>query len=277
VLDLGASAFSTLTNTLSIIAGTYTFHYYDEVNGAAPITLSAPIAVGDIAIPFGETFTPGQLMQIEQEIVQVTGTNTDGSSIVTRGAQGTTAAAHVTGLPAYQLGENVVTVPFIRNFFGSPASGDWQYSVALPDVRLASAELYMTNVLGDGAVTVNPYTGTIDSGLRTLAGGQYSFQISGYLAIQTGAAPAVIVDADRSVRDIYGIVNTAPAGAAIVLQINVNGASYATVQVPAGATISNVQGGFGLPALRAGDILSLNITGVGTTVPGSDLTLVMRL
>jgi hypothetical protein len=79
------------------------------------------------------------------------------------------------------------------------------------------------------------------------------------------------------VRDIYAIVNTAPAGAAIVLQINVNGASYASVQIPAGATISNVRNGFGMPALRAGDLLSLNITGVGTTVPGSDLTLVLRL
>ncbi len=280
-LDLGATAFSTLVNTLSIIAGTYTFHYYDEVNGAAPIILSAPIAATDTGIPFGTAFTPGQLVQIAQEIVEVTGTNTDGSSMVTRGAQGTTAAAYVTPLPpAYPLGENVVIVPFIKNFFGSPASGDWQYSVALPNVRLASAELYMTNSLGDGAVTVNPYTGTIDSGLRTLAGGQYSFQISGYLAIQTSAAPAVIVDADRSVRDIYAIVGTAPTGAAIVLQINRNGAPYASVQIPSttpGTTISNIQGGFGLPALRAGDLLSLNITGVGTTVPGSDLTLVMRL
>jgi hypothetical protein len=113
--------------------------------------------------------------------------------------------------------------------------------------------------------------------LRTLGGGQYSFQITGYLAIQTRAAPAVIVDSDRSVRDIYGIVGTAPAGAAIILQINRNGAAYATVQIPAGATTSNVFGGFGLPPLRSGDLLSLNITGVGTTVPGSDLTLVMRL
>ncbi len=164
VVDLGASAFTSLVNTLSIVAGTYTFHYYDEVNGAAPIILSSPIAAVDTGILFGESFTPGSLVQIEQELVEVTATNTDGSSIVTRGAQGTPAAAHATALPAYQLGENVVIVPFIKNFFGSPASGDWQYKVALPSVRLASAELYMTNVLGDGAVTVNPYTGTIDSG-----------------------------------------------------------------------------------------------------------------
>jgi len=184
---------------------------------------------------------------------------------------------HALPLSAYQLGETVVIVPFIKSFFGSPASGDWRYSVALPNVRLASAELYMTNALGDGATTANPYTGSIDSGLRTLAGGQYSFQITGYLAIQTNAAPAVIVDADRSVRDIYGIVGTAPTGAAIVLQINRNGAAYASVQVADGAVISSVANGFGLPALRAGDILSLKVTAVGTTVPGSDLTLVVRL
>jgi hypothetical protein len=38
-----------------------------------------------------------------------------------------------------------------------------------------------------------------------------------------------------------------------------------------------VTGGFGLPALRAGDLLSLDVTGVGTTNPGSDLTFILRL
>jgi len=277
VLDLGASAFGTLVNTFSIIAGTYTLHYYDEVNGVAPFALSAPISETDSGIAFGATFAPGVLMQIEQEIVQVTGTNPDSSSIVVRGAQGTSAVDHAIPVSAFQLSESVAIVPFIKGFFGSPASGDWKYSITLPDVRLASAELYMTNALGSGAVAVNPYTATVDSGLRTLGGGQYSFQITGYLAIQTNAAPGVIVDSDRSVRDCYGVVGTPPAGAAIVLQINRNGAPYVSVQIPAGATTSNVFGGFGLPALRAGDLLSLNVTGVGTTVPGSDLTIVMRL
>jgi hypothetical protein len=274
---MGAVAFSSLVNTVSITAGTYSFYFYDEVNGAPPISTTAAIAATDTSIAFGQTFVPGQFVQIEQEIVEVTGTNPDGSSVVTRGAQSTTAAAHAAGVSAYILSEKVAIVPFIRNFFGGPASGEWRSSVALPNVRLASAQLYMTNALGDGAVTANSYTGTVDSGLRTLAGGQYSFQITGYLAIQTNAAPAVIVDADRSVRDIYGIAGTAPTGAAISLQINRNGTAYATVQIPAGATISNVVGGFGLPALRAGDLLSLDIGGVGTTVPGSDLTLVIRL
>jgi hypothetical protein len=277
VLNLAAIAFADLINTTSIIAGTYTFHYYDEVNGVAPFAPASPIAATDTGIAFGATVEADTFLQIEQEVVQVTGTNSDGTSIVTRGVQGTTAAAHLLPITAFQLNQSVLIVPFIKSFFGSPASGDWKYSVTLPDVRLAGVELYMTNALGAGAVAVNSYTQTIDSGLRTLGGGQYSFQITGYLAIQTNAAPNIVVDSDRSVRDIYGMVLTAPTGAPIVLQINRNGAAYVTAQIPAGATLSNVVGGFGLPALRSGDILSLNITGVGTSIPGSDLTLVMRL
>lgn len=163
------------------------------------------------------------------------------------------------------------------------ASGDWQYSVELPDVRLASAELYMINSLGTGPSTANQYTGTIDSGLRALAGGQYSFQITGYLAIQTGAAPNVIVDSDQSVRDMYAIVRLPSQGAPITVQLNRNGNAYATLQFALNAatnmsaTTSGVVGGFGLPALRAGDQLSLDVTGVGTTTPGSDLSVIMRL
>ena len=100
----------------------------------------------------------------------------------------------------------------------------------------------MTNALGDGAVTVNSYTGTIDSGLRTLAGGQYSFQISGYLAIQTNAAPAVIVDADRSVRDIYGIVTRLPPGRRSFCRSTATAPLMRRCRFAAGATISNVVG-----------------------------------
>jgi hypothetical protein len=50
-----------------------------------------------------------------------------------------------------------------------------------------------------------------------------------------------------------------------------------TVQFDPGATTSSLVNGFGLPPLRAGDQLSLDVSGVGTTNPGSDLTVIMRL
>ncbi len=276
VLNLGAIAFASLTNTRGIVAGTYRFHLYDEVNGAS-IAVPAAIATADATIALGPTVTPGSLWQIDQEIVAVTANHTDGTATVTRGVQGSVAADHGLPVTAYPLSEKVLVVPFVRNFFGSPASGDWEFNVALPGARVASIELYMTNALGDGPATTNLYTVTIDEGLRTLAGGQFSFQISGYLAIQTSAAPVVIVDADRAVRDVYAIVGTAPTGAPVQLQINRNGSSYVSLQIGAAATISNVVGGFGLPPLRSGDHLTLDIAGVGASVPGSDLTVIMRL
>jgi hypothetical protein len=170
-----------------------------------------------------------------------------------------------------------VIVPFVKTFFGSPASGNWRYSVNLPNVRLAGADLFMTNSLGNGPKSSNTYTNTVDSGLRTMAGGQFSFQVSGYLALQENAAPVVIVDADRSVLDMFAIVRTASAGASIKLQIYRNAVLYATLECAPGATASNVLSGFGLPALRSGDQLSLTIASVGTTIPGSDLSVILRL
>ncbi len=274
-IDLAGIGFSSFVNTGGIVAGTYTFHYFDELKSTA-IALSAPVGATDTSIHFGSAITSGTLVQIGSEIV-VAGTTASGVTAVTRAVHGTTAAAYLITVPAYPLTDKVVIVPFIREFFGSPASGDWNYSVELPGVRLASAELYMTNSLGDGPVTINPYTATIDGGLRTLAGGQYTFQITGYLALQTGAAPNIIVDNAVSIRDIYAVLRGPSTGAGVTLEINRNGAPYAAVSFDPGATTSHVVDGFPLPPLAAGDQLSLDVTGVGTTTPGNDLTLVIRL
>jgi hypothetical protein len=276
-LDFTAVAFNTLVNTTSVIAGTFSAFCYDEVNGAAPVAVSAAIATTDQTILFAAAVAPGALLQIDREVLLAASTDSGGNTSVRRGIQGTTAAAHLAGALAYPLEEKIVIVPFVKGYFGTPAGGDWKYTLELPDVRVSSVELFMTNALGNGAVSVNPYTTTNDNGLRTNGGGQFSFQITGYLAIQTGAAPLVIVDADQSVRDMYAVLITPSSGAGVTLQLNQNSAAYATLQFAAGATVSNVVSGFGLPPLRAGDQLSLDVDGVGTTNPGSDLTVIMRL
>jgi len=275
-IDLAGIAFTSLKNTTSIVAGTYTFHYYDEINGSTT-SLSAAVGAADETIQFSAPPAVGTLVQIDQEIILIGNKNSTAAGAVTRGVQSTTAAGHAATAPVYPLSEKVLIVPFIKNFFGSPASGDWNYAVELPDVRLASIELYMTNAFGAGAVGVNQYTGTNDQGLRTLAGGQYSFQITGYLAVQTGAAPNIIVDSARSIGDIYAVLRGSSSGAGVTLELNLNGQPYATVQFDPGTTTSYVVDGFGLPPLTAGDQLSLDVTGVGTSNPGSDLTVIVRL
>ena len=276
-LNLGAVSFPNLVNTTSVIGGTYRFHFYDEINGATPVALNAPVGPSDTAIELGIAVAAGAFIQIDGEVILAGATDDGGNTTVRRGMHGTIPASHTAGAQVYALGEKVAIVPFVKNFFGSPLSGDWKYSLQLPGVRVASAELFMTNSLGDGAVSAISLTDSDDNGLRTLGGGQFSFQIAGYLAIQTGAAPDVIVDAERVVGDIYAVLRTPSSGAGVTLQLNLNGSVYTTVQFDPGVTTSTVVDGFGLPILHAGDQLSLDVIGVGTTNPGSDLTLVMRL
>jgi hypothetical protein len=274
-VGMSGIAFGSLQNTTGIVAGTYTFHYYDELSGA-PVAMGAPLSAAETSAVFASPVTAGTLLQIGQEILQ-TGETAGGVTAVTRAMHSTTADDHPIFELAWPLTDKVVIVPFIRNFFGTPASGEWRGTVDLPDVRIASAELYMTNSFGAGAVTVAPFTGTIDQGLRTLAGGQFSFQITGYLAVQSGAAPDIIVDSARAIRDIYAVLRGPSSGSGVTLELNVNGQPYATVQFDPGAPTSYVTQGFGLPPLSPGDRLSLDVTGVGTANPGSDLTVIVRL
>jgi hypothetical protein len=276
-IDLGGIGFTSLANTRSIIGATYRFHLYDEINGAPPIALSGAVAPEDTAVRFASAVASGSLIQIDSEVLVAGDTDSGGNTSVQRGTQATAAAAHLATAYAYGLTDKAFIVPFVKNFFGSPASGDWKYTIQLPGVRVAAVEMFLTNSLGDGAASTVCLTSSDDYGLRTLAGGQYSFQIAGYLAIQTGAAPNVIVDANRVVGSIYAILRTPSGGAGVTLQLNLNGAPYTTVQFDPGAAVSNTVDGFGLPMLHAGDQISLDVVGVGTTNPGSDLTLVMIL
>jgi hypothetical protein len=285
-IDLGAIGFGGALNTTSITGGTYKFHLYDEINGAPPVALSAPVAATDTAIRAATPPASGAYIQIDGEVMLAGATDSGGNTTVQRGIHQTVAAAHALTSPIYLLTEKVIVVPFVKNFFGTPVSGNWKYSMQIPAVRIASAELFMTNSLGDGAVASIPLTDSNDNGLRTLAGGQYSFQVTGYLAYQTGAAPNVVVDATRVVGSIYGVLRSPSTGAGVTLQLNVNSVPYATVQfnawdgqasTKAAACISGIVDGFGLPTLHPGDQISLDVVGVGTTNPGSDLTLVMLL
>ena len=275
VLDLGAISFPSLLNTRSITSGTYKFHYYDEIEGAPPTVLSTGLPLSATTMAFSVAVDPGKAVQIDGEVI-VAGTTSGGITTIQRGMYGTTAATHTSGSLIYQLDEKVAIVPFAKGFFGSPAAGDWKYSLELPNVRLATVELFLTNALGNGAISTLPLTTFVDNGLRSLGGWQYSFQISGYLALQAGAAPSIVVDADRAVRDLFGLLGTAATGSGVTIQINRNSTPYATVQFDPGSTTSITTPGFGLHALRAGDILSMDVTGVGTTNPGSDLSLVIR-
>src|SRR5262249_40361171 len=156
----------------------------------------------------------------------------------TRGAQGTTAVSHVAQIPVYSLLNRTLVAPFPPMFFGSPYAGSWTFPIAMPGVRIAAAEVSVTNSMGPSPIARIGLASNTDFGLRTLSGGQYSLQVDGFLAVDESAVPAVVMEAAHAVRDVFAILGTA-ADASVQLQLNLNGSAYCSLEFGPGMTVSN--------------------------------------
>jgi hypothetical protein len=147
----------------------------------------------------------------------------------------------------------------------------------MPDVRIASAELFVTNAKGNSETVGACLTQTVDRGLRTLSGGQFSMQVAGFLTIDSAAAPDLFVESSHSVRDVFAILKRAPEGGDVDVDIKVDGELYGSLTIANGQILSDALSGVNLPPLLVGSRLSLEVTAVGLDNPGSDLTVVIRL
>lgn len=279
-VTIAGIGFTSLTNTASITAGTFTLQYWDEFNNPTSFSLACDITAdaGDAGLS-GPTIPNGTLVQVDSELVLVTGTSANNYT-VTRGAYGTQPAAHTANTPAYPLEADVAVLPFVPHLFGTPASGEYSYTLSLPHTRIAASELFVTNAFGNSPACQTAVTNTTDEGLRTLTGGQITIQIQGNIAIQTAAAPPFVVDTERAIRDIYAVAGQAPSGGAVVLNVTVNGSALCQLTIADGAAISNVVNGFGLAPLQEQAQVNVDITSVpgGTNdVSARDLTVTIRL
>jgi hypothetical protein len=282
-IELTGLGFEDLTNTRTVSAGTLSIHYWAELASPSQVLLSQAAGAEDPVIhlcaPGGAQ--PGSLIQIDAEILKVTEVLNGGTEYsVNRGWHGSLAEAHASDTPVYHLDWKVFILPFPRDFFGSPASGNYSFPIYLPDARIASAELVVTNMRGNSEPSQACFTITTDCGLRTLSGGQLSIQVEGYLAIQSNVAPPLIIEASHSVRDVFAVVRYAPTGGPLELQLRQDDETYCRLTIPEGGTVSNVVNGFGLPPLTAGAQLSLDILTVPPAeagTPGRDLTVTVRL
>lgn len=278
-VELCGVGFQTLTNTRTISLGTLTLYYYDETAVSAPPALAAAIAATDTTLTLSpsSSYAFPQYLAVDQEIIRLD-SSTSAGFVIERGIDSTTAASHAAQAVALPLTQMTVTFPFVQDFFGSQASGNWTQSIILANARICSAELYFTNSQGSGACAANPYTSFADGGLRTLTGGQITLQVPGFLAVQDGAVPTLDPGATYSVRDVYAYVDAAPAGVtSLTLLVTVNGQSYCALTIACGSSQSSSVDGASLVVLRAGQKIGLNIQTVGDQAPGSDLTVVLRV
>ncbi|MBK9170646.1 MAG: hypothetical protein IPM24_24725 [Bryobacterales bacterium] len=279
MVEVAGLGFETLENTRTVTAATVALFYWDELAGAPATMLAAAALPQDdfVEITPAGSLAEGTVCQAGPEVWRITEALGGSTYRVERGVHDTEASAHAPGTTVYPLLRKVAIAPFPRDFFGSPASGNWRFPISLADARIVSAEMFVTNTVGASGVGVVNFTQTLDYGLRTLSGGQYTITIDGFLAIQDGAAPDLVVDTPHSVRDIFAVVRETPVGSPVQIRIRQNGVIYCTLEIAPGLTISNSVPGRDLPPLEGGARVSIDIAGVGQSAPGSDLTVVIRL
>jgi hypothetical protein len=282
-VEVAGVGFEELTNTRSIAAGTLALNYWDELDGVSVVNLTQVLHVAESSLFLSAVgrAVVGSLIQLQAEVLRVTEVLDGGLRYsVDRGVHGSAAAEHGQGTPVEHLKSKVYVLPFSRDFFGSPASGSYSYAVFLPDVRIASAEMSVTNSRGTSEPSQVCLTAMTDFGLRTLAGGQLSIQMEGYLAVHSDVAPPLVIEETHCARDISAVIREAPQGAPIELRLRQNGDEYCRLVIPAGALISNVVPGMGLPPLVTGSQINLDALSVpqgGSGTPGRDLTVTIRL
>ncbi len=276
---LSAISFPDLTNTKTISAGTLTVYYWDELQGIPGLALAGDLAVDGELLQLNQpvSATQGDFIQIGQEVLRLEETLDNGMQFrVIRGAHGTIPTAYSAQTTIYILSRRTVVAPFPPGFFGSPYSGSWTFPIAMPDLRVASAELFVTNEKGNSPTSSSSLTHNDDCGLRTLSGGQYSIQVDGYLAVEDTVAPPLVIEESHSVRDVYAVLG-APADSAVQLQLKLNDSPYCTLNFAAGSIVSDTVSGLTVPPLVTGGKLTLSILAVGQVYPGADLTVLIRL
>jgi hypothetical protein len=271
-----------------VTSGTLQIFHWNELNSPSLSTLAVAIdelattvqltTVGPPVVPF-----IGQIIEIDQELMTVQPGSVPGNYNVVRGAFGSTAAAHVPIPTAYilHLDSSTIVAPFAQGFFENLASANYLHTLNLPDVRICAAQFYVTNAFGNSQASQIFYA----DGLRTLSGGQFSLQVSGYLATQQNAAPPLIIEASHAVRDMRATVTQPAIGYDICISILQDGVLYAKLNIPDGHTVSDVDTNvLNLAPLAKESVLTMNVTlnvslsgPAGLLSPGRDLTVTIRL
>lgn len=92
---------------------------------------------------------------------------------------------------------------------------------------------------------------------------------SGTLTVKTGVGRSKVMRTG-TLTTIYADINTAPTGAAVILGIKKNGTQITTMTITAAANSASLTGQ--TFSVAAADYLTVDVTQIGSTVAGSDLT-----
>ncbi len=280
--------FEALTNITSVSTGTLQIFYWNELQPPSSCALASALDTASVMVAFapGSTPNPGDVIQVDAELITIISWDSNTNQYnVDRAALGSTANTHASGAVVLILQSSFVIMPFATNFFENRASINYIHTVSVPDIRICGADFFVTNAFGDSESNQQCYTNQPDDGLRTLSGGQFSIQVSGYLATQQNAAPPLLIEASHGVRDIRATVTQPAVGYTISVDLLQSGTELCNLTIASGNTTSAIVDGLklDLPFLQGGGMLIANISleviqgFAGSISPGRDLTITIRL
>ncbi len=286
-LTLTQVGFDDLTNTSSVASGTLQLYAWNELLTPSPYSLGSGLdgAATQVQLAQDSSFSIGDVIQIGAEMMTIVSPNS-GTNIytVTRGSFSSSITSHTSGDAILPLSNSAIIVPFASGFFETRASQNFIHTLSLPDYRVSAAEFFVTNSFGESLTNVACYLSGPETGLRTLSGGQFSFQVSGFLTTQQNAAPQLVIEAAHAVRDVRATLAQTAAGYTIEIDLLQNGAEYCSLEINSGKTTSaTIVDGLSLVPLAEGAMLTMNVSVTpvpgfaGSASPGRDLTVTVRL
>lgn len=177
-----------------------------------------------------------------------------------------------TSLPSF-------TNPTSTDYFNSPAHSHQHSSINDEVVAIATKIGTGSSTPTDGTYLKGDGTGTSSWASLTI-NRAFSWYLAGTLSTGTNQGIRWIAPQDMTISKCWLRVKTAPTGAAILIDININGSTIWSTQgnrgTIAASGTNNSTTTFDTTAISNGDYLDLDIDQVGSTVAGADLTVVLE-
>jgi hypothetical protein len=108
--------------------------------------------------------------------------------------------------------------------------------------------------------------------------GSIQLPIEGELVAGTNVTPVIIAHTNMTLLDTKAYSKTAPNGANIIIDVLVNSVSiYGSKLEIVDTLFQGQQSTIVNPSIVEGDIITVNLDTVGSTVSGSDLTIMLKM
>jgi hypothetical protein len=149
--------------------------------------------------------------------------------------------------------------------------------IAAAPATPASGKAVMYVLTGDSKPYLKNDAGRVSS-LEAIEA--YTFSVTGTVAVATGKS-RIYLEGNYVIESVRAAVNTAPTGAALIVDVNKNGTTIYTTQTArpqiAAAAFTATGNSPAVTTFAAGDYITVDVDQVGSTVAGADLTVTIRL